>query len=75
MLVRVVSTVCDFLRVLYNFVYMKISWQSCTGDAAPRVVNMHGVRVVYRYEEGDLSVCHTDRVGFTVQAKIGALKI
>ena len=27
--------------------------QSCTGDAVPRVVNMHGVRVVYMYEEGD----------------------
>ena len=31
---------------------MKSSWQSCTGDAAPRIVNMHGVRVVYMYEEG-----------------------
>ena len=29
------------------------SWQSCTGDAAPRVVDMHGVRVVYMYKEGD----------------------
>ena len=37
---------------------MKSSWQSCTGDAAPRVVNMHGVRVVYMYEEG----AHTERV-------------
>ena len=32
------------------------SWQSCTGDAVPRVVNMHGVRVVYMYEEGEGSV-------------------
>ena len=28
------------------------SWQSCTDDAAPRVVDMHGVRVVYMYKEG-----------------------
>ena len=32
--------------------FINSSWQSCTGDAAPRVVNMHGVRVVYMYEEG-----------------------
>ena len=41
---------------------MKASWQSCTGDAAPRVVNMHGVRVVYMYEEGDIDqyfFCHS----------------
>ena len=28
------------------------SWQSCTGNAAPRVVKMHGVMVVYMYKMG-----------------------
>ena len=37
--------------------FIKSSWQSCTGDAAPRVVNMHGVRVVYMYEEGVADSC------------------
>ena len=36
---------------LYAAVYMT-SWQSCTGDATPIFVIMHGVRVVYMYEEG-----------------------
>ena len=43
-----------------------VCWQYCTGDAAPRVVNMHGVRVVlhvqggrvvYMYEEGGWCTC------------------
>ena len=40
------------LRVLCTVIYIQPSWQSYTGDAAPRVVNMHGVRVVYMHEEG-----------------------
>ena len=49
--VCVVCMCCS--RVLYTVIYIQPSWQSCTGDAAPRVVfNMHGVRVVYMYEEG-----------------------
>ena len=43
-------------RVLYTVIFIQPSWQLCTGDAAPRVVNMHGVRVVYMYEEGVFGV-------------------
>ena len=46
----VVCVVC--LCSSHTVIYIQPSWQSCTGDAAPRVVNMHGVRVVYMYEEG-----------------------
>ena len=50
---RFMLSVCDFCECC---TYMKASWQSCTGDTAPRVVNMHGGRVVYMYEEGGLII-------------------
>ena len=32
-----------FASSVHCYIYQP-SWQSCTGDAAPRVVNMHGIR-------------------------------
>ena len=40
------------VRECCTLLYIQPSWQSCTGDGAPRVVKMHGIRVVYMYEEG-----------------------
>ena len=47
---------------LYAAVYMT-SWQSCIGESAPIFVIMHGVRVVYMYEEGVEVVVRKDRDG------------
>ena len=44
------------IRECCTLLYIQPSWQSCTGDGAPRIVNMHGIRVVYMYEEGGWSV-------------------
>ena len=46
------------------------SWQSYTGEAAPRVVNMHGVRVVYMYEEGVTIVLPTNDLIFNLAFSI-----
>ena len=46
---------CCCQYALYVGCFMS-SWQSCAGNAAQRVVNMHGVRVVYMYEEGGRAV-------------------
>ena len=45
-----VLSVCP-VRECCTLIYIQSSWQSYTGEAAPRVVNMHGVRVVYMHEE------------------------
>ena len=44
------------LTVAYSnlYVFFMFLVGSCAqGDAAPKVVDMHGIRVVYMYKEGD----------------------
>ena len=64
--VWVVCMCCS--RILYTVIFIQPSWQLCTGDAAPRVVNMHGVRVVYMYEEGVFGVIELNGFFFNPHA-------